>query len=107
MCRTRSDYIFHHAFEVDLFACENALEMATNDPRVPPEVQQKIRELEEELNDGKWTFILAQERPLSAVDQCLCHGVGDSCVVIMDILDWHIISKLWELTYKYAAYVLG
>lgn len=28
-------------------------EMATNDPRVPPEVQEKIRELEQELNEGK------------------------------------------------------
>lgn len=27
--------------------------MATNDPRVPPEVQEKIRELEQELNEGK------------------------------------------------------
>ena len=27
--------------------------MASNDPRVPPEVQEKIRELEQELNEGK------------------------------------------------------
>ena len=27
--------------------------MATNDPRVPPDVQKKIRELEKELNEGK------------------------------------------------------
>ena len=33
-----------------------AIEMATNDSRIPPEVQEKIRELEEELNEGKWIF---------------------------------------------------
>ena len=31
--------------------------MATSDPRVPPEVQEKIRELEQELNEGEWAVL--------------------------------------------------
>ena len=34
--------------------------MATNDPRVPPEVQEKIRELEQELNEGMWPVYCAE-----------------------------------------------
>ena len=34
--------------------------MATNDPRVPPEVQEKIRELEQELNEGKYPAFSAE-----------------------------------------------
>ncbi len=40
--------------------------MATNDPRVPPEVQEKIRELEQELNEGKCDAFSA-EKPLSSL----------------------------------------
>ena len=46
----------HHAFEPSrqLYLHDTkAREMATNDPRVPPEVQERIRELEQELNEGE------------------------------------------------------
>ena len=45
-------YFFHHAFTAKVI-CIRREEMATNDPRVPPEVQEKIRELEQELNEGE------------------------------------------------------
>lgn len=45
-----------------------AIEMATNNSRIPPEVQEKIRELEEELNEGKWiSYLSIYQSPWCAV----------------------------------------
>ena len=85
-------YIFHHAFK-ELICIRRPREMATNDPRVPPEVQEKIRELEQELNEGMSSAFSAEWPQSSSITFPTRGGVGRGWTAAAGILRWRAFFR--------------
>ena len=66
--------------------------MATNDPRVPPEVQEKIRELEQELNEGMCSAFSVRNLYFQ-LELLNTWEAGAGCVAAVGVLRWRAFFR--------------